>query len=44
MPSKPKVFLPHDELVSDTDGVCPWPYDKLGTYLSSGVHVFPGNC
>lgn len=40
MPSKPKVFLPQDELVSDTDGVCPWPCDKSGTHLSSGVHVF----
>lgn len=40
---KPKAFLPQDEVVSDTDGVCPWPYDKLGTHFSSGVYVFLGN-
>lgn len=43
MPSKPKVFLPQDELASDTGGVCPWPYGKLGTHLSSDVHVFLRN-
>lgn len=42
MPSKPKVFVPHDELVSDADGVCLLPYEKLGTYFSSGVHIFLG--
>lgn len=43
MPSKPKEFLPQDELVSDTDGVCPWPCDKSGTRLSVVCMYFSGN-